>query len=92
MGNNRKELNEDTLGVTVVAMGVPTVVDAETIVEDRVEECLHKAGCSGKEIGIFLKNMHQFGVKNMFVTTKEVDEQVREMSEILSEAINTYQE
>lgn len=91
VGNNRKELNEDTLGVTVVAMGVPTVVDAETIVEDRVEECLHKAGCSGKEIGIFLKNMHQFGVKNMFVTTKEVDEQVREMSEILSEAINTYQ-
>lgn len=92
VGNNRKELNQDTLGVTVVAMGVPTVVDAETIVEDRVEECLHKVGCSGEEIGIFLENMHQFGVKNMFVTTKEVDEQVREMSEILSEAINTYQE
>lgn len=34
VGNNRKELNEETLGIPVIAIGVPTVVDASTIVSD----------------------------------------------------------
>lgn len=31
VGNNRKGLNEETLGVKVIAIGVPTVIDAETV-------------------------------------------------------------
>lgn len=34
VGNNRQELNNDTLGIPVIAIGVPTVVDASTIVSD----------------------------------------------------------
>lgn len=34
VGNNRKELSEKTLGIPVIAIGVPTVVDASTIVTD----------------------------------------------------------
>jgi len=34
--NNRKELSFDTLGVPVLAIGVPTVVDATTIVNDTI--------------------------------------------------------
>lgn len=34
VGNNRKELTEKTLGIPVIAIGVPTVVDASTIVAD----------------------------------------------------------
>ncbi len=34
VGNNRQELNQDTLGIPVIAIGVPTVVDASTIVSD----------------------------------------------------------
>lgn len=34
VGNNRKELSENTLGIPVIAIGVPTVVDATTIVFD----------------------------------------------------------
>ena len=39
VGNNRKELNEETLGCSVIAIGVPTVLDAVTIArEDMVED------------------------------------------------------
>ncbi len=34
VGNNRKEISEKTLGVPVIAVGVPTVVDAATITDD----------------------------------------------------------
>ena len=47
VGNKRKELSYDTLGVPVIAIGVPTVVDAVTITSDTMEYILkylnHKA-------------------------------------------------
>lgn len=88
VGNNRKALNKETLGVDVIAIGVPTVVDAETIVEDRVEESLLQAGFSGEEVQVFLKEIRFRKEQNMFVTTKDVDEEINKMSEVISEAIN----
>lgn len=88
VGNNRKALNKETLGVEVIAIGVPTVVDAETIVEDRVEESLLQAGFSDEEVQVFLKEIRFHKEQNMFVTTKDVDEEINKMSEIISEAIN----
>lgn len=88
VGNNRKALNKETLGVEVIAIGVPTVVDAETIVEDRVEESLLQAGFSEEEVQVFLKEIRFHKEQNMFVTTKDVDEEINKMSEIISEAIN----
>lgn len=88
VGNNRKALNKETLGVEVIAIGVPTVVDAETIVEDRVEESLLQAGFSDEEVQVFLKEIRFRKEQNMFVTTKDVDEEINKMSEIISEAIN----
>ena len=47
VGNKRKELSQDTLGIPVIAVGVPTVVDAATITSDTMEYILkylnHKA-------------------------------------------------
>ena len=37
VGNNRKELNFDTIGIPVIAIGVPTVVDVSTIVNDTID-------------------------------------------------------
>ena len=88
VGNNRKVLNKENLGVEVIAIGIPTVVDAETIVEDRVESSLLKAGFSQKEVDIFINQMVHGEDRNMFVTGKEVDEKVKNLSEILAEAIN----
>jgi len=36
VGNSRKELSKETLGIPVIAIGVPTVVDAVTIVSDTI--------------------------------------------------------
>lgn len=38
VGNNRKKLNEETLGCPVIAIGVPTVMDALAIVREELEE------------------------------------------------------
>lgn len=37
IGNNRKEISFDTLGIPVIAIGVPTVVESSIIVSDTIE-------------------------------------------------------
>ena len=37
VGNHRSEITKDTMGIPVIAIGVPTVVDAATIVNDTME-------------------------------------------------------
>ena len=37
MGNNRQQLSKETLGIPVIAIGVPTVVEAATIASDTME-------------------------------------------------------
>jgi len=37
IGNMQGSLNEDTIGVKVIAIGIPTVVDTATIVNDTIE-------------------------------------------------------
>lgn len=49
VGNKRKELSKDTLGVPVIAIGVPTVVDAVTITSDTIDFLLKHFGREWKE-------------------------------------------
>jgi len=42
VGNNRVEISESTLGVPVIAIGIPTVVDAVTIISDTLKYLLKK--------------------------------------------------
>lgn len=72
VGNHRKGLNEETLGVPVIAIGVPTVVDAATIVYDVCQD-VEK-----------IPN----GIAGMFVTPKNIDETVKSLSFTISEALN----
>jgi len=79
IGNNRAALNEQTLGVPVIALGVPTVVDAGTLAADLLEET-GKGAVSSKEF-------EGFG-GNMIVTPKEIDAQVADISKLLGYALN----
>lgn len=90
VGNNRKELSEKTLGVPVIAMGVPTVVDAETIVEDYMETGMMQMGVTEKESKRFMDHAKNESMKGMFMAGRDVDEQVRKMSKILSNAMNHF--
>ena len=40
VGNHRNAINKESLGIPVIAIGVPTVVDAATIVGDAIEMCI----------------------------------------------------
>lgn len=49
VGNKRKELSEETLGIPVIAIGVPTVVDAVSITSDAIDFILKHFGKEMRE-------------------------------------------
>jgi len=79
IGNRRAELNRETLGVPVIAVGVPTVVDAGTLAADLMEE-------SGRG-AIDSAHFNPYG-GSMIVTPKEIDTQVADTSKLLGYALN----
>lgn len=90
IGNNRHKINEETMNVPVIAIGVPTVVDAAVIVSGCMEETLSKQGFSDNEIQIFLESIAGNSTKNLFVTPKDIDEQVRWIGKLVSRGINSF--
>lgn len=87
VGNHRNAINQETMGIPVLAIGIPTVVDAATIVGDACEAWWHE---SLKEPGPFPEEVKKYfrDLKNMYVTTKEIDEIIECVSYTVSEAIN----
>ena len=78
VGNHRAALNRDTLGVPVIAVGVPTVVDAATLAADLLE-----AAGSGDIDPERLRNG-----QGLMVTPRDIDLQVRELGKVIGYAIN----
>ena len=89
IGNNRKALNEESLGVKVIAIGVPTVVDAATIVADTLSKYMESTGFEEKDIFQFISEVNGTQMYNMFVTPKNIDEMVKQISFTISEALNS---
>lgn len=90
IGNNRKALNEENLGIKVIAIGVPTVVDAATIVGDSLFKYLENSGFTEREIYTFVSEVKEKQIHNMFVTPKDIDESLKRISYTISEALNSY--
>lgn len=88
VGNRRRELTEETLGVPVVAIGVPTVVDAETIISDHLERVLRKQGYSEHEIESFLREVLDKETEKFMVTPKNIDESINTLSRDLADVLN----
>lgn len=88
VGNHRNAINEEAMGIPVLAIGIPTVVDAATIVGDACEAWWHE---SLKEPGPFPEEVRKYfhELKNMYVTTKEIDEIIECISYTVSEALNS---
>ena len=80
VGNNRKAINEDTLGIRVIAVGVPTVVDAGTIVADTLTKYMESTGFNEEDIFKFISEVNSSQMYNMFVTPKNIDELVKQIS------------
>ena len=79
VGNARAALNAETLGVPVIAVGVPTVVDAATLTCDVLAEAgkgeLNPAALQGAGDGLI-------------VTPKDIDTQVHDLAKVIGYGIN----
>lgn len=72
VGNHRGSLTRESLGIPVIAIGVPTVVEAAAIIYDAQGSC---------------ERMPPH-LNGMFVTPKNIDEMIKQLSFTLSEALN----
>jgi len=103
IGNKRMGITEESLGVKVVAIGVPTVVDAATVANDALELMLNSINENiGHDTEIskslsFLNDENRYSfiqkvlypyVGNLIVTPKEVDSIIDGVSRVISESIN----
>ena len=89
VGNNRKAINAESLGTKVIALGVPTVVDAATIVADTLTSYMQKSGFNEEDIDKFISEVREQQIENMFVTPKNIDESIKRISYTVSEALNS---
>lgn len=88
VGNRRKELNQKNLGVPVIAIGIPTVVDAETIIGDHLEHVLEKQGYSPGEIECFINEILEEEAEKVMVTPKDIDSSICQLSQDLAYILN----
>ena len=102
VGNHRNAINEETLGVPVIAIGVPTVVDAVTIVNDTMEALVEELDRSERmqrltgvlgtldhaEKQELIRELISSQLNTMFVTPKDIDETVKYLSFMISESLN----
>ena len=83
VGNHRNALTEAELGIPVIAVGVPTVVDAATIVGDALKKWMDEE--SDKK---FDSRLAFAELNNMYMTGKDIDAVIKRVSFTLSEGIN----
>ena len=75
VGNERPEISRRTMGIPVIGIGVPTVVDATTLT----------AGLLGTEQE---KDQNAVGKMSMMVTPREIDLLISRAARLISMAIN----
>ena len=99
LGNNRNAITEKTMGVPVIAIGVPTVVEAAVIANDALElfvEKLQSEARSNKELNELIAKDNYEEIKsalmpndiNLVVTPKDIDELIENIKEIIVRGIN----
>ena len=102
VGNHRHGLSKDTVGIPVIAIGVPTVVDAATIVSDTMQTLIQAMeenshfrtlstglnALNDMEKYELIRELLSPQLNTMFVTPKDIDESVRRLSFTLSEGLN----
>ena len=103
VGNKRAALNKESLGIPVISLGIPTVVNAATIVSDTLDliiDSLKENSEKGKEFYNLLDNLsgedkyslveevlNPF-MANTIVTPKEIDLIIDDLSVIIANGLN----
>ena len=99
VGNARAELSINTLGIPVIALGIPTVVELATLVSDGIDIFIKNLQDKAKS-NDYLNQLQQedkyeevkdalnIGEYNMIVTPKEIDDLIENMKDIVARGIN----
>ena len=85
IGNKRAGINQETMGVKVVAIGVPTVAHAAVIAQDAIEKYIQSTGGRpGGDASAAINNILQPFGGNLTVTPKEIDTLIEDTAHIIS--------
>lgn len=99
VGNARKEVTQESLGIPVIALGIPTVVEAATIAADSLTLFIQKVQEQG-ESNDFLNKLQEDDKYNIIkeilapeeynfiVTPKEIDALIEKMKDVVARGIN----
>ena len=99
VGNTRQEISQSTLGIPVIAIGIPTVVELATLVSDGIDifiDRLQEKAESNEYLNQLQQNDKYEEVKealnvgeyNMIVTPKEIDDLIENMKDVVARGIN----
>ena len=83
IGNNRPSLSPEKLGIPILSIGVPTVVDAATLAADAISEF-----SDGETDGEAIREEWSKNGLNFFVTPKETDQVIRVLGAFIGHGIN----
>ena len=99
VGNTRAEISERTLGIPVIALGIPTVVESAVLVNDCLDLLIEKMQNEAKS-NVYLNQLKEQDnyetIKdalnpqnyNMIVTPKEIDDLIENMKDVVARGIN----
>ena len=99
VGNTRKEISKSTLGIPVIALGIPTVVESAVLVNDCLDLLIEKMQNEAKS-NVYLNQLKEQDnyetIKevlnpqnyNMIVTPKEIDDLIENMKDVVARGIN----
>lgn len=99
VGNKRSEISEATMGIPVIAMGIPTVVETAVLVNDSLDlfiEKLQQEAKSSDQLNQLKEEDNYEEIRealipkdyNLIVTPKEIDDLIENMKEIVASGIN----
>lgn len=99
VGNTRQEISQQSLGIPVIAIGIPTVVELATLVSDGIDIFISRLQ-ERAESNDYLNKLQQndkyeevkealnVGEYNMIVTPKEIDDLIENMKDVVARGIN----
>lgn len=88
VGNRRPGINQETLGIPVVAIGVPTVVSGAAIAADVMEAYFARYNPQARATLDSVQDFLTQDLAELMVTTKDIDVHIHEMSKLLAGALN----
>ena len=90
INNARKEISSRSIGIPVIAIGIPTVVDVTTLAADIIRSAAEKSHSDSLKKSVYeiIEEISANESQGFFVTPKETDHIIKDTSKLIGYAIN----